>query len=66
MDPRVKHFIDLLPSSRIQPPIPQTELLTTELSGAETAALRGEKPARQALLEANQRVNQAIAEGRVD
>ena len=37
-----------------------------ELDGAEVAALTGDRPAREALAEANQRINDAIKEGRFD
>jgi multiple sugar transport system substrate-binding protein len=66
VDPRIRQFVDLLPSSHARPATPQTAILDRELDGAETAALRGERPARQALAEANQRVNDAIKEGRSD
>jgi multiple sugar transport system substrate-binding protein len=67
VDPRVKQFIDLLPFSHIRPPIVQIDIMNRELDGAEgaeTVALKGQKPPRQALQEANQRVNDAIKEGR--
>jgi multiple sugar transport system substrate-binding protein len=67
VDPRIKQFVDLLPYSHIWPPIVQIDILDRELNGdqgAELLALRGEKTPRQALQEANQRVNDAIREGR--
>ncbi|HEX2184135.1 MAG TPA: hypothetical protein VHN78_01350, partial [Chloroflexota bacterium] len=66
VDPRVKQFVDLLQYSHSRPPIPQIRLLTTELNMARDAVVKGEKTARAALQEANDRVNQAIAERRVD
>ena len=66
VDPRVKLFVDLLPFSHSRPPIPQIQMLTNELNAARNAVVRGEKTARAALQEANQRVNQAIAEKRVE
>lgn len=69
VDPRVKQFVDLLPFSHIRPPIVQISILNRELDGAEgaeTVALKGLKAPRQALQEANQRVNDAIKEGRAD
>jgi len=69
VDPRVKQFLDQLPFSHIRPPIVQIAIMNRELDGdqgAEPAALRGEKAPRQALTEANDRVNQAIKEGRAD
>jgi multiple sugar transport system substrate-binding protein len=67
VDPRVKQFIELLPFSHIRPPIVQIDILNRELDGpdgAETVAVKGLKAGRQALAEANQRVNDAIKEGR--
>ena len=67
VDPRIKQFIDQLPNSHTWPPIIQIDILDRELNsdqGAELAALRGEKVPAQALKEANQRVNDAIKEGR--
>jgi multiple sugar transport system substrate-binding protein len=67
VDPRIKQFLDLLPNSHIRPPILQIDILNRELdsgTGAETVALKGQKTPRQALQEANQRVNDAIKEGR--
>ncbi|MGH2371661.1 MAG: hypothetical protein ACRDI2_26110, partial [Chloroflexota bacterium] len=69
VDPRIKQFVELLPFSHIRPPIVQISILNRELDGAEgaeTVALRGQKAAAQALREANQRVNDAIKEGRAD
>ncbi len=69
VDPRIKLFLDQLPYSHIRPPILQINILNRELDGpegAETVALKGQKPPAQALKEANQRVNDAIKEGRVD
>lgn len=65
VDPRVKQFVDMLPYSHSRPPIPQIDLLTQELGAAMNVVVQGQKTARDALQEANQRVNQAIAEGRV-
>ena len=67
VDPRIKQFVDLLPFSHIRPPIVQITILNRELDGsegAETLALKGAKAARVALQDANQRVNDAIKEGR--
>jgi multiple sugar transport system substrate-binding protein len=67
VDPRIKQFVDLLPYSHIRPPIVQIEILNRELDGdegAETLALKGAKAPKPALQEANQRVNDAIKEGR--
>jgi multiple sugar transport system substrate-binding protein len=69
VDPRVKQFLELLPFSHIRPPIVQINILNRELDGAdgaETLALKGAKTASAALQEANQRVNDAIKEGRAD
>jgi multiple sugar transport system substrate-binding protein len=69
VDPRVKQFVDLLPNSHIRPPIVQIPILNRELDGpegAETLALKGAKTSQPALAEANQRVNDAIKEGRAD
>jgi multiple sugar transport system substrate-binding protein len=69
VDSRVKQFVDLLPSSHIWPPIAQIMILYRELDGAEgaeTLALKGAKGSRAALADANQRVNDAIKEGRAD
>lgn len=69
VDPRIKLFLDQLPFSHIRPPILQINILNRELDGAEgaeTVALKGQKAPAQALREANQRVNDAIKEGRVD
>ncbi|MBI3972510.1 MAG: extracellular solute-binding protein [Chloroflexi bacterium] len=69
VDSRVKQFVDLLPFSHIRPPIVQISIMNRELDGAEgaeTVALKGQKAPRQALQEANQRVNDAIKEGRAD
>ena len=70
VDPRVKVFLEQLPNSHIRPPIVQIAILNRELDdgtvGAETVALKGQKAAKQALAEANDRVNQAIKEGRAD
>jgi multiple sugar transport system substrate-binding protein len=69
VDPRIKQFVELLPSSHIRPPIVQIAILNRELDGpdgAETLALKGAKTAQTALAEANQRVNEAIKEGRAD
>jgi multiple sugar transport system substrate-binding protein len=64
VDPRIKQFVELLPYSHARPATAQTEILDRELDGAETAALQGTRPAREALTEANQHVNDAIKEGR--
>jgi multiple sugar transport system substrate-binding protein len=67
VDPRVKVFLEQLPNSHIRPPIAQIAILNAELDGnegAETVTLKGQKTARAALTEANQRVNDAIKEGR--
>lgn len=67
VDPRVKQFLDLLPFSHIRPPIVQIDILNRELDGpegAETVVLKGQNNARSALATANQRVNDAIKEGR--
>jgi multiple sugar transport system substrate-binding protein len=69
VDPRIKQFVELLPFSHIRPPIVQITILNRELDGAEgaeTLALKGAKGSRAALAEANQRVNDAIKEGRAD
>ncbi len=69
VDPRIKQFVDLLPNSHIRPPIVQISILNRELDGAEGAeplALKGHKGSRVALQDANQRVNDAIKEGRAD
>ena len=70
VDPRVKVFLEQLPYSHIRPPIVQISILNRELDdgtvGAETVALKGQKAPKQALAEANDRVNQAIKEGRAD
>jgi multiple sugar transport system substrate-binding protein len=66
VDPRVKQFVDVLEFSHSRPPIPQIGLLTSQLNAARDAVAKGEKTARAALQEANQRVNQAIAEKRVE
>jgi ABC-type glycerol-3-phosphate transport system substrate-binding protein len=68
VDPRIKQFLEQLPNSHIRPPIIQINILNDELDGAqgaETVALKGQKTPRAALQEANQRVNDAIKEGRV-
>jgi ABC-type glycerol-3-phosphate transport system substrate-binding protein len=67
VDPRIKLFLDQLPFSHIRPPIVQIAILNRELDegeGAETVTLKGQKPAKTALADANQRVNDAIKEGR--
>ncbi|HEU5316418.1 MAG TPA: extracellular solute-binding protein [Chloroflexota bacterium] len=67
VDPRIKQFLGELPNSHIRPPIVQIAILNRELDeaeGAETLALKGTKQAKVALAEANQRVNDAIKEGR--
>ncbi len=67
VDPRVKQFLDQLPNSHIRPPIVQIDILNRELDGpegAETIVLKGQNNARAALSTANQRVNDAIKEGR--
>lgn len=67
VDPRIKQFVDLLPSSHARPPIKQIAILDREMDGpegAETMALMGRTSARQALADAAQRVNDAIKEGR--
>jgi ABC-type glycerol-3-phosphate transport system substrate-binding protein len=67
VDARIKQFVELLPFSHIRPPIVQIAILNRELDeaeGAETVTLKGQKAARAALQEANQRVNDAIREGR--
>jgi multiple sugar transport system substrate-binding protein len=66
VDPRIKQFVDLLPYSHARPATPQTAIMDRELDGAEVAALTGDRPAREALAEANQRINDAIKEGRFD
>jgi multiple sugar transport system substrate-binding protein len=69
VDPRIKQFLEQLPFSHIRPPIVQIAIMNRELDGsegAETLALKGAKNARNALQDANQRVNDAIKEGRAD
>jgi multiple sugar transport system substrate-binding protein len=69
VDPRIKQFVDLLPFSHIRPPIVQIPILNRELDGpegAETLVLKGATTSRPALSAANQRVNDAIKEGRAD
>lgn len=69
VDPRIKQFLEQLPNSHIRPPIVQISIMNRELDGAEGAeplALKGQKGARVALQDANQRVNDAIKEGRAD
>jgi hypothetical protein len=69
VDPRIKQFVELLPSSHIRPPIIQIPILNRELDGpegAETLVLKGATTSRPALSTANQRVNDAIKEGRAD
>jgi multiple sugar transport system substrate-binding protein len=64
VDPRVKQFIELLAFSHSYTPILQSDLMNRELSAAEVAVAKGEKTARVALTEANQRVSDAIRENR--
>lgn len=67
VDPRIKQFLDLLPNSHIRPPLVQIDIMNRELDGAEgaeTQVLKGQNNARSALATANQRVNDAIKEGR--
>lgn len=70
VDARIKQFVELLPFSHIRPPIVQIAIMNRELDnateGAEPLALKGTKGARVALADANQRVNDAIKEGRAD
>ena len=69
VDPRIKLFLAQLPNSHIRPPIVQISIMNRELDGpegAETLALMGKTNPRQALQTANQRVNDAIKEGRAD
>ena len=70
VDPRVKQFVDLLPFSHIRPPIVQIAILNRELDGPggrRDARPQGRRtpPARPSA-RANQRVNDAIKEGRAD
>jgi multiple sugar transport system substrate-binding protein len=65
VDPRIKQFVDLLPSSHILPVIPQINIFETEVNKAYTAVLSGQQPASQALGQANQVVNAAIQENRI-
>ena len=61
--------MELLPFSHIWPPIVQIMILYRELDGAEgseTLALKGTKGPAWPLADANQRVNDAIKEGRAD
>lgn len=67
VDPRIKQFLEQLPNSHIRPPIVQIAIMDRELDqaeGAETVVLKGQNNPRAALATANQRVNDAIKEGR--
>jgi ABC-type glycerol-3-phosphate transport system substrate-binding protein len=67
VEPRVKQFVDMLAFSHIRPPIVQIDILNREIDGpegAETVVFKGLKAPGQALQESNQRVNDAIKEGR--
>jgi hypothetical protein len=69
VDPRIKQFVELLPFSHIRPPIVQVAIMGREMGGpegAETLVLKGATTSRPALSAANQRVNDAIKEGRAD
>jgi ABC-type glycerol-3-phosphate transport system substrate-binding protein len=69
VDPRIKQFLEQLPNAHIRPPIVQIPIMNRELDGpegAETLALKGAKNARDALQDANTRVNAAIKEGRAE
>ena len=65
VDPRSKAFVDLLPSSHSYPVTRQVNILTSALTDAYNAVLKGQQTAAQALQQANQLVNEAIKENRV-
>ncbi|MGI8912347.1 MAG: extracellular solute-binding protein [Chloroflexota bacterium] len=65
VDPRIKQFVAMLPSSHALPVIPQIDIFETEINKAYTAVLSGQQSASQALGQANQIINAAIQENRL-
>jgi multiple sugar transport system substrate-binding protein len=65
VDPRIKQFVDILPSSHSYPVTPQINILNTQFNSAYTAVLSGKQTSAEALKAANQFVNTAIQENRV-
>jgi len=66
VDPRIKQFVGMLPSSHALPVIPQINIFESELdSKAYPAIISGKQTAHDALTQANQAVNAAIQENRI-
>ena len=67
VDPRIKQFVTMLPYSHALPVIPQINIFESELdSKAYPAIISGKQTAHDALTQANQVVNTAIQQNRVE